>query len=60
MIWFKKGKISPSFILSLIGILVSLLGIALVTITTNPIIEIVAGLIVAGGVSMIAISKYIG
>ena len=60
MILFKKGKISPSFILSLIGILVSLLGIALVTITTNPIIEIVAGLIVAGGVSMIAISKYIG
>ena len=60
MILFKKGKISPSFILSLIGILVSLLGIALVTITTNPIIEIVAGLIVAGGVSMIAISKHIG
>ncbi len=53
------GKINPSFTLNLIGILISLLGIALVTLTTNPIVEIVAGVIVAVGVAMIAISKYL-
>ncbi|MEK6950292.1 MAG: hypothetical protein AABX13_01040 [Nanoarchaeota archaeon] len=54
------GKINPSFALNLIGILIGLLGIALVTLTTNPIIEIVAGVIVAVGVAMIAISKHLG
>lgn len=56
----KKGKVSPSLVLNLIGALVSVLGVALVSITTNPIVEIVGGVIVAAGVALIAISKHVG
>ncbi len=56
----KKGKVSASLILNLIGALISVLGVALVSITVNPIVEIVGGVIVAAGVALIAISKHIG
>lgn len=56
----KKGKISPSLVLNLMGALISVLGVALVSITVNPIVEIVGGVIVAAGVALIAISKHIG
>lgn len=55
----KKGKISPSFLLNLIGIFISLAGIALVSITLNPVLEIIGGVIVAVGVAMIALSKHL-
>lgn len=56
----KKGKVSASLILNIIGALVSMLGVALVSITVNSIVEIVGGVIVAGGVALIAISKHLG
>ena len=45
---------------AIIGALVSVLGVALVSITVNPIVEIVGGVIVAVGVALIAISKHLG
>ncbi len=55
----KRGKVAASFTLNLIGILVSVLGVALVSITLNPVIEIIGGVIVAVGVALIAISKHL-
>ncbi len=56
----KKGKISPSLILNIIGFLVSVLGAALVSLTSSPVVEIVGGVIVAVGIALISLSKHIG
>ena len=56
----KRGKISPSLILNIIGFLVSVLGAALVSVTINPVVEIVGGVIVAVGIALIALSKHVG
>lgn len=56
----KKGKISASLLLNIVGALVSVFGVALVSITLNPIIEIVGGVIVAVGIALIALSKHVG
>jgi len=56
----KRGKISPSLILNIIGFLVSVLGAALVSVTASPVVEIVGGVIVAVGIALISLSKHVG
>ncbi|MBI4449380.1 hypothetical protein HY641_05130 [Candidatus Woesearchaeota archaeon] len=56
----KQGKISPIFLLDIIGFLTIVIAAVLARYASDPLLEIAAGLVGAIGVAILGIARFIG